>query len=90
MGLSWWISTPLGAPRAGHSIPSLQNYPKNLKARATILEIDVDKNQQTAMQLGITSIPTLIIFKNRKKVSRFVGLQNAKSLFNALTKTLHP
>ncbi len=74
--------------RAQH--PIITKLSKEFKGRATILEIDVDKNQQIAMQLRIASIPTLIIFKDGKEVTRFVGLQNAKSLSRALTKTLHP
>jgi thioredoxin 1 len=82
------FNAPWCAPcRAQH--PIITKLSEEFKGKATILEVDVDKNQQTAMHLGIASIPTLIIFKDGKEVNRFVGLQNAESLSNALSKTLH-
>jgi thioredoxin len=56
--------------------------------KASILEINVDGNQESAMALGITSIPTLIIYKNGKEIERFIGLQNAKVLSDAIDKAL--
>jgi len=49
----------------------------------------VDENKQTARHLGIASIPTLIIFKDGKEVTRFVGLQKAELLSKAIRRTLH-
>ncbi len=69
--------------------PIIEKLSKKFKDRVAILEINVDENQQTAMHLGIASIPTLIIFKDGKEVMRFVGLQNAESLSNAIRSTLH-
>ena len=40
------------------------------------------------MALGITSIPTLIIYKNGKEIERFIGLQNAEVLSEAIDKAL--
>ena len=40
------------------------------------------------MTFGIASIPTLIVFKNGKEVERFVGLQNAEVLSDAIEKAL--
>ena len=68
--------------------PIIEKLSEEFKGRAAILEMNVDENQQTAMHLGIASIPTLIIFKNGKEVTRFVGLQNAESLSSAIQRTL--
>jgi len=40
------------------------------------------------MQLGIRSIPTLIIFKESKEVERFVGVQPEAVLTEAIEKAL--
>ena len=56
--------------------------------KASILEINVDGNQEAAMELGITSIPTLIIYKNGVEIKRFIGLQNAEALSDAIDKAL--
>lgn len=44
--------------------PILQDLKKNIGDTASIIKIDVDKNQAVAAQFGIRSVPTLMIFKN--------------------------
>lgn len=44
--------------------PILQDLKKNIGDTASIVKIDVDKNQAVAAQFGIRSVPTLMIFKN--------------------------
>jgi thioredoxin 1 len=56
--------------------------------KASIIEMNVDGNQESAMELGITSIPTLIIYKNGAEIERFIGLQNAEVLSDAIDKAL--
>ena len=36
-------------------------------------KLNIDDNQQTAQSLGITSIPTLILYKNGQPVGQMVG-----------------
>jgi thioredoxin 2 len=38
-----------------------------------IAKLDTDRNQQTAARFGISSIPTLIVFKGGKEVDRQIG-----------------
>ena len=38
-----------------------------------IAKIDVDNYQETARQFNVTSIPTLIVFKNGEKVAQHIG-----------------
>ena len=52
------------------------------------MALDVDEHRKAAMGLGITSIPTLIIFKNGREMRRFVGLQPAEVLSTAIEKIL--
>jgi len=58
------------------------------KGKALVTGFNVDDDRQLAMHLNITSVPTLIIFKNGAEVRRFVGLQSDKTLSSALTKEL--
>ena len=44
--------------------PILEDLKKRVNDQATIIKIDVDKNQSVAAKYGIRSIPTLMIFKN--------------------------
>ena len=52
-------------------------------------KVDVDNHQQIAMQYGIRSIPTLLIFKSGKVVEQIVGAAPKKSLIEKLSKHLN-
>jgi thioredoxin 1 len=68
--------------------PIVQQLSKKFEERAVIAEMNIDENQQTAMNLGIQSIPTLAIFKNGKEIQRFIGLQSQDTLSAAIEKVL--
>jgi thioredoxin 1 len=44
----------------------------------------VDENNGTASQLGISSIPTLILYKGGKPVERIVGFQPKQRLMTKI------
>ena len=46
----------------------------------TFAKVDVDENPDVAMGLGITSIPTLMLFKNGELVERMVGVQPKETI----------
>jgi len=56
--------------------------------KARIMVLDVEKDRQAAMQYNITSIPTIVIFKNGREIHRFVGLQPSDVLSSAIDKAL--
>ena len=52
----------------------------------TFAKVDVDENPDVAMGLGITSIPTLMLFKNGKLVDKLIGArpkQDIKQMIDA-------
>ena len=40
---------------------------------AKILKVDIDVHGEVAGQLGVASIPTLVVFKDGKEMARHVG-----------------
>ena len=48
--------------------------------RATVAKVDVDANQDIAARYGISSIPSLLVFRNGQVVDRVVGVQSKKTL----------
>ena len=68
--------------------PIVDELVKLYAGKAFIFEMNVDGNQESAMELGITSIPTLIIYKNGEEIERFIGLQSAEVLSDAIEKAL--
>ncbi len=47
-------------------------------------KMNIDDSPSTAAAYGVSSIPTLMIFKNGEVVDRFVGVQPKKRLQDAL------
>lgn len=47
-------------------------------------KVNVDENGDLAVRFGINTIPYLVIFKDGRKVSDFVGLRQAQVLADAL------
>jgi len=43
-------------------------------------KLDADANSDTANQLGIRSVPTIIVYKNGEPVERLTGVQSKKKL----------
>ena len=59
---------------------STREVAKDVKGKATIAKVDIDRAEKTAQQFQITSVPTLILFKDGKEVNRLVGLRNASAI----------
>jgi len=68
--------------------PIIETLARRFKGEARIIELNIDDNRQFAIHLGITSIPTLIIFKNGRELQRFFGLQRAEVLSRAIAEVL--
>ena len=45
-----------------------------------VVKVNVDDNQELAMEHNISSIPTLLVFKNGEAVNFAVGLQSKNAL----------
>lgn len=50
----------------------------------TIENIDIDKEQELAMQYAITSVPCLIFINDGKEVSRILWVQEKEYIINQL------
>jgi thioredoxin 1 len=53
--------------------PSLEELSVEMAGKVKIAKINVDENPGISAQLGIRSIPTLMVFKGGKQVSTKVG-----------------
>jgi thioredoxin 1 len=62
--------------------PVLDQISVEMKGKASVAKVDIDAEQKTAAEFQISSVPTLILFKNGKEVNRLVGLRNAEAVKN--------
>ena len=53
--------------------PVIEQLAEEYEGKAKIAKVDTDQEQQTAIEFGIRSIPTLIIFKDGQPVDQIVG-----------------
>ena len=53
--------------------PALEEISNEMNGEVTIAKVNMDENQSLAMQYGVRSIPTLLLFKGGEPVAIQVG-----------------
>lgn len=69
--------------------PVVEQLAGDFQGKLKVGKVDVDSNQQTSMQYGIRSIPTLLVFKNGKVVDQIVGALPKAALTDKISKHLN-
>lgn len=64
--------------------PIVDEIAEELQENVTVGKVNVDENQDLAMEYGIMSIPTLVILKNGEPVKTFVGVTDKEKIKSAL------
>jgi len=65
--------------------PALEEIAREQAGKIKVGKVNVDEQMELAMQFGITSIPTLMVFKNGQLVNRALGAM-PKAEIEALLK----
>ncbi|MBP9841486.1 MAG: thioredoxin [Simkaniaceae bacterium] len=60
--------------------PVLDELAHEMEGDVSFVKVDIDKSSKAAGALQITSIPTLVLFKNGAEVARCVGLKDLDAL----------
>ncbi|MBA3239197.1 MAG: thioredoxin [Parachlamydiaceae bacterium] len=68
--------------------PLISELSDELKGKAFVAKVDVDTAQKIASEYDITSIPTLIIFKDGVEAKRIVGIRDKNSLKTMVLEAL--
>ena len=68
--------------------PIIEELHGDYDGKAVVGKVDVDNNQQIAMQYGIRNIPTVMKFKNGEVVDKFVGVAPKASIAEKLNSFL--
>ena len=64
--------------------PALERLAKDYDGRATVAKVNIDESPEVARRLGVSSIPTLIVFDRGAEASRMVGVQTESALARAI------
>lgn len=66
--------------------PTIEKLAEEYKGKVKVGKMNTDENQDTPGGLGISSIPTVLIFQDGKEIERFVGVNGEGKFKAALTK----
>ncbi|ADQ81647.1 thioredoxin [Riemerella anatipestifer] len=68
--------------------PIVEELANDFEGKAVVGKVDVDNNQQVAMEYGIRNIPTVLIFKNGEVVDKLVGVSPKEVIAEKLSAHL--
>jgi len=68
--------------------PIVEELAKHYEGKLKVCKINTEDNPRTATSLGITAIPTLIIFKGGKPVQRMVGAKSKRDFIATIDPLL--
>ena len=64
--------------------PIIEQLASAVEGKAKVGKLDIDSAQSVAMNYNVSSIPTVIIFKNGEPAKVLVGLTNLQTLQDAV------
>ena len=62
--------------------PIVEEIAKELEGKIKVFKVDTDEEQDLAIEYGIMSIPTFMVFKNGKVEKTAVGMRDKEELIN--------
>ena len=68
--------------------PVVEELAGQLKDSVKVMKLNVDENQKTAINYGVRSIPTLILFKDGKVLDTLIGLVPKERLEEFIKESL--
>ena len=69
-------------------MPTVEQLANEYAGKVKIGKVNTDDNQGTAASYGITSIPTVMLFKNGQLVDKVVGAPPKQQFVNMLDKAI--
>ena len=68
--------------------PVLNDLTEELKGKAYVGKVDVEKYQILAQKFNVRNIPTMVLFRDGKEVNRFVGIKTKDFLVKQIETVL--
>ena len=68
--------------------PTIEALSSDFSGKVRVGKVNTDNNPQTASEYGISSIPTVLLFKGGEIVEKFVGVASKDKLATAINKHL--
>ena len=68
--------------------PIIEEVAGDYQGKAKVAKLNTDEARDSAMEFGISAIPTIILFKNGQVQKKWVGLTSKKELSSAIDELL--
>ena len=68
--------------------PVVEELAKEYEGKVKVGKINTDESQSIAIEYGVMSIPTFIVFKGGKAVKKMIGMQDKRTLVAAVEEAL--
>ncbi len=60
--------------------PIIEELATELQGKVTVGKLDIEKAQMVTAKMNVSSIPTVMLFKDGEKVDTIVGVRNKEAL----------
>ena len=60
--------------------PILQEVAEHFEDKIVVAKVDIDSEEKTSAKFQITSVPTIVLFKEGKELNRLLGLRDFDSI----------
>ncbi len=68
--------------------PIIEEIAENYKDQIVVCKLNTDDSRDSAMEFGISGIPTLILFKDGQIEKKWVGVTSKKNISEAIDELL--
>lgn len=68
--------------------PVLEQLAKEMDGRIFVGKVNTDTDFDIALKYGVSSIPTLVLFKQGKEYARLIGLQTKKAIIKFIKENV--
>jgi len=68
--------------------PVLEGLSSDMEGKAKFIKVDIDQSLDLASQYQISSVPTMVIFKDGEKVEQLVGFLPKEKIQQAIESNL--
>lgn len=65
-------------------MPVVEQIEKEMQNTVKVCKVNIDEQSNLAIQYGVMSIPTFLVFKEGNVVNKTVGMQEKQELLNLL------
>ena len=64
--------------------PTIEEIGAECDGSFSVYKVDIDECEDIAMDMGIMSVPTLVVFKNGEEIERMIGVQPKTAILSAI------